>query len=177
MPRKKKPIADIETGEVLTGTAAKVTNIADHKSELQKAKEENDRLKSQVYELMRENMILRKQNNQPETGPLTPPFILRDTLERVDDPFWYYRALDTQGIPMVLEKATGKWIRTLRATYIRYYGEIPKGCSVYPIDGNNRNFDPSNLVAMSKKDFFEKTGWTFDQEGNAVRESEVEPDE
>lgn len=159
----------------MTGTVtAKVTNIADHKSELQKLREENDLLKDQVYGLMVENMILRKQANQPETGPLAPPFIVKETIEKINDTHWHYRALDTQGIPMVLEKSTGKWIRLLRATYIKYYGEIPNNYNVFPVDGNNRNLEPSNLIAMPKKEFFEKTGWTFDQEGNAIRESEIE---
>jgi hypothetical protein len=177
MPRKKKTL-DPVTGEVTTGTAtAKVTQLADHKSELQKLKEENRRLKSQLHDLVCENMILRRQTNQPERGPLAPPFIVRETIEKINDPFWYYRALDTKGLPVVLEKATGKWIRLLRATYIRHYGEIPAGCNVYPIDGDNRNFDPENLIAMPKKEFFEKTGWVFDQEGNAIRESEMMDDE
>lgn len=175
---KKKTTIDKETGEVMTGTAtAKVASIADHKSELQKLREENAKLTSQVYELVRENIVLRKQANQPETGPLAPPFIVKETIEKINDPYWYYRALDTQGILMVLEKATGKWIRMLRATYIRHYGKIPAGYNVFPVDGNNRNFDPNNLVAMPKKEFFEKTGWTFDVEGKAIRDSEVEPDE
>lgn len=178
MPKKKKNPVDPVTGEVMNGaTTAKVAKLADHKSELQKLKEENKRLKSQLQDLMYENMILRRQANQPESGPLAPPFIVRETIEKIHDPYWYYRALDTQGIPMVLEKATGKWIRLLRATYIRYHGEIPAGHNVYPIDGDNRNFDPSNLIAMPKKEFFDKTGWTFDQEGNAIRESELMDDE
>ena len=177
MGRKKKTIIDQETGEVMTGTAATVTNIADHKSDLQKLKEENKLLKNQIHDLIWENMILRKQANQPEKGPLAPPFIVKETIEKINDPFWYYRALDTQGMPMVLEKSTGKWIRLLRATYIRYYGEIPDGHNVFPIDGNNRNFEPKNLVAMPKKDFFEKTGWTFDVKGNAIRDYETNHDE
>jgi len=175
---KKKITIDKETGEVTTGTAtAKVANIKDHKSELQKLREENEKLTSQVYELVRENIVLRKQAGQPEKGPLVPSWIKKETVEKIDDPDWYYRALDDKGIPMILEKKTGKWLRLARAMYIRHYGEIPKDYSVYPIDGNNRNVEPENLTAMPKKKFFEKTGWTFDVEGKAIRESELIGDE
>ena len=175
---KKKTIIDKETGEVMAGTAtAKVANIADHKSELQKLKKENEKLSSQVYELVMENIVLRKQVGQPESGPLVPSWIKRETVEKINDPDWYYRALDEKGIPMVLEKKSGKWLRLGRATYIRHYGEIPNNYSVFPVDGNSRNCEPENLVAMPKKEFFDKTGWTFDVEGNAIRESELTGDE
>ena len=68
MARKKKnPDIDLETGEVLTEATAKVTNIQDKKTEMQKLREENERLQKQIAAIAQENMILRRQARQPET--------------------------------------------------------------------------------------------------------------
>lgn len=143
---------------------AKVCSIRDKKTELQKLREENGTLRQQIAFLMKENYFLRKQANQPQEGPLVPGFIQKDTVEKLDDPDWYYRALDSQGVPMIMVKATGKWIRYSRANYIRYNGNIPDDYKVVPIDGNKQNFDLNNWIALPKDEFFERTGWSF--EGN-----------
>lgn len=177
MARKKKnPDIDLETGEVLTEATAKVTNIQDKKTEMQKLREENERLQKQIAAIAQENMILRKQARQPETGPLVPKFIDKNTLERLDDPDWYYSALDTQGIRMIMEKKTGKWMRLSRANYMRHYGRIPNDWLVTPIDGNNRNLDINNWVAISKKEFFQNTNYSFESDGESKTEKKVNLD-
>ena len=50
------------------------------------------------------------------------------------------------------ECSTGKknYVLKHRYLYEQYYGKIPKGSIVIFADGNKRNFDKSNLIAISK---------------------------
>lgn len=142
--------------------ACRVASIEDRKTELQRLQETVDRLTLQLAYVMKENNYLRRQAGQPETGPLVPEWIDKNTVEKINDADWHYSALDCQGVPMVLEKKSGKWIRLSRAVYQRHNGRIPKGYIVCPIDGNNRNLDPNNWVAQPPQEFLNQTGYDFE---------------
>lgn len=49
------------------------------------------------------------------------------------------------------KKRINNWMRKQRYIYEKYNGKIPKGYHVIFADGNNRNFDPLNLVAVSTR--------------------------
>ncbi len=152
-------------------TSCKVASIDDRKTEIQRLQEDINRLTLQLAFVMKENNFLRRQANQPEAGPLIPSFVQKDTVEKIEDADWYYRAIDNQGVPVVMDKKTGKWLRLSRAIYTRHFGKIPKGYMVVPVDGNNRNFEPSNWAALPKQDFLKQTGWSFESNPDGSSQS------
>lgn len=65
------------------------------------------------------------------------------------DPIGTIREEPSSGY-LVIKIKSNKWIKYNRYLYEKAYGSIPKGYSVIFLDGDNRNFDLSNLIAIPR---------------------------
>lgn len=146
-----------------------VVSLKDVKSDMELITDENEKLKKQLAAVLKENIYLRRRLNQPEDGPIWPNFVNKETVEKINDPDYAYRALDLKGNPMVMDRHTGKWMRLTKAMYIRYHGRVPKDHIVFCLDGDISNTSPDNLAALPKKEFYEQIGMGFDSDGNPTK--------
>lgn len=68
--------------------------------------------------------------------------------ERVGkDGYIMVKVRDRPSVPM----SKDNWVQKQRHVYAQAHGEVPGGCVVMFADGDKRNFDPGNLVAVPRK--------------------------
>jgi len=134
---------------------AKVLEFKESQTFEQMLMGENKRLKAQLVQVMKENAIMRKQLKQPETGPILPTWINKDSVRLVDNEYkqeYIYEALNESGQPIMLRR-DGKWVLLSHVIYVQHHGTIPAGHSIYHIDGDAFNNKPENLIALTKQDY------------------------
>lgn len=67
--------------------------------------------------------------------------------ERADRDGIVVKVAENPGVPM----SKGNWRRKHVLAYEEAHGPVPEGFAVYAVDGDKRNCDPGNLVAVDKR--------------------------